>query len=272
MLGKLLKYELQSILKRILPLYIALFGVAIFFAIVANTFIKTLEDFEKYPAISILFIFIIYALVIALSVVTIITIVNRFRKALLGSEGYLMFTLPVSVHTHLISKLVSTFALGLANSCVLMLSFFVVFVTQNELRMMFYSVLHFEILRDAFMQFSDYFGVSFTHLIAVYTLLGIVSFVYFLLTIYFSLAVGHLSNKSKFVRSFLVYIGINIVLGTVFQVLFVAVMISLQTIAENMVFTYIMPIMYAGGGVLALLTAGFYFATWYILKNKLNLE
>ena len=272
MLGKLLKYELQAIQKKICPFYIAVFALAIFFSVVLNITYNTLEDLSEKPIVFFLFVFISYALMIALSVVTIITIVNRFRKSLLGKEGYLMFTLPVSVNTHLVAKILSSAILCICNSIVVGLSFWLILGTQSELREFLFYGFSFEDIRYALSQFSELVGFSVVHLIIVYLIGTIAYMAYFLLTIYFSLAVGHLSNKNKFVRAFLVYIGINIVLGTIVQIFAISFILVAQNLTQQVILDRFLPSMYLICGVLILLDAGFYFGTWAILRKKLNLE
>ncbi len=272
MLGKLLKYELQAIQKKICPFYIAVFALAIFSSVVLNITYSTLEDLSEKPIVFFLFVFISYALMIALSVVTVITIVNRFRKSLLGKEGYLMFTLPVSVNMHLVSKILSSAILCICNTIVLGLSFWLIFITQPELRDFFFMGISFEDIKYALSQFSELTGFSFVHVIILYLIGSIGYMAFFLLTVYFSLAVGHLSNKNKFVRAFLVYIGINIVLGTIVQIFAISFILVAQDLSQQVILDRFIPVMYLVCGIVVLLDVGFYFGTWAILKNKLNLE
>lgn len=272
MLGKLLKYELQAIQKKICPFYIAFFALAIFFSVFLNITYTTLEDLSEKPIAFFLFVFIFYALIIALSVVTIITIVNRFRKSLLGKEGYLMFTLPVSVNTHLISKILSSTILCICNSIVIIVSFWLILGTQLEIREYFFVGFTFEDIKYIWCNFTEFMGFSAVHLIILY-LIGIIGYMgYFLLTIYFSLAIGHTSKRNKFVLSFLVYIGINMALGTILQILLISFVLFAQDLTQQVILDSILPAMYLTCGVLILLDIGFYFGTWAILKKKLNLE
>ncbi len=272
MLGKLLKYELQSCVKIFLPLYVALCALTVFMIIVTNFFITTLEDFEKYPALVVLFIFAFYAIAIALSVIMLVIIVNRFRRTLLGKEGYLMLTLPVSIHAHIFAKIISVIIWGIANTIELFLSLFLIGVSQPELRAAIYEVYSLEMFMYVLNQFSAEFGISLAHITFLYILASILFGLYSFLTIYFSLAFGHMSNKSKFLRSFVAYIVINIALGTIMQIALVAIVINMQSLTEEIFAQLLLPACYVTCAIFALLCALFYFGTWYILKNKLNLE
>ena len=95
MLGKLMKYELKACGRIFVPLYVAILVVAAIIGVFSNT--------ESFQVASIL-IFILMALFIGLMVVTIVLIIQRFKKSLLEDEGYLMFTLPVSIKNLILSK------------------------------------------------------------------------------------------------------------------------------------------------------------------------
>ena len=109
MLVKLMKYELKATARTLIPLYIALLA----FAIVNKIFIGTglsdkLEGFGSIPFI--LSIFGYGCTMAAVFIVTFFVIIQRFYKNLLGDEGYLMNTLPVTTVTNLTSKLsIATF-------------------------------------------------------------------------------------------------------------------------------------------------------------------
>ena len=268
MLGKLLKYELQSLIKKMWPLYVVLFCCSIGSSLICNSLIPDLAEYHEDLLLFRLFTLILYGLIIALGVVTFVQIVNRFRKSLLGREGYLLFTLPVSVNTHLISKIISVVILGIMNSFVYILSIVVVLFITPELSASLAHIFSFDSLVYAINEIAAEFGVSTGHLILTYILLCIEWSAYFILIIYFSLVLGHLSNKNKFLRSVLIYIGINMVVGIIFQI----GLVSFVVLVQNVVNLDIMPILDTLIAIGVLLVSGLYFGTWYLLKNKLNLE
>ena len=63
------------------------------------------------------------ALVVAIVVMTVFTIVQRFTRNLLGREGYLMHTLPVSSVQLILSKLISSMVWVLCSILAVLLSF-----------------------------------------------------------------------------------------------------------------------------------------------------
>ena len=100
----LMKYEIKATARTLIPLYIALLA----FAIINKIFIGTglahkLEGFGSIPFI--LSIFGYGCTMAAVFIVTFFVIIQRFYKNLLGDEGYLMNTIPVSTITNITSKL-----------------------------------------------------------------------------------------------------------------------------------------------------------------------
>ncbi len=95
MLGKLVKYELKACGRIFVPLYISILVVAAIIGMFSNTQIL------QVPTI---LMFVLMALFIALVVMTVVLILQRFKKNLLEDEGYLMFTLPVSTKSLILSK------------------------------------------------------------------------------------------------------------------------------------------------------------------------
>ena len=99
MLGKLLKYELKSSAKFFVPIYFAILAITTLNSIFMrkNLFVEA----------QVIINMVVGALFIALITLTVVIIVKRFKKNLLGNEGYLMFTLPVSSSKLILSKYIS---------------------------------------------------------------------------------------------------------------------------------------------------------------------
>lgn len=108
MLGKLIKYEFKATARRMLPLIVAVLVLSL----LSSFSVMRLDSATDYGIIQVLFILIIVAFVIgiiALCVMSIVVFIDRFYKNLLGAEGYLMFTLPVSVDALVWAKLIVSF-------------------------------------------------------------------------------------------------------------------------------------------------------------------
>ena len=111
---KLLKYEWKACARTCLPLY----GVLILMSLISRILYVIPKNASldfMLPAIgSMLYM----GVMMAAFVVTAVILIQRFYKNLLGSEGYLMFTLPVTVSQHLFSKtIIAVVMIGLSCSC-----------------------------------------------------------------------------------------------------------------------------------------------------------
>lgn len=102
MLGKLLKYELKSTSRIMGVLYLALLVVVAVVGFVAR---GTIWEATQGNAIAVVISGLIYTLlVMALLIITIVMVLQRFYKNLLKEEGYLMHTLPVPTWMLVASK------------------------------------------------------------------------------------------------------------------------------------------------------------------------
>ena len=104
MLGKLLKHEFRATGRTMLPML----GVLAVLVVLANLSVRMLDK-ELGTFLSILFVLILILTVVAVTVseiMPVVVMVQRFYKNLLGSEGYLMHTLPANAHQLVWSKLI----------------------------------------------------------------------------------------------------------------------------------------------------------------------
>ena len=102
MLSKLLKYEFKATCRIYGGLYLAILAAA-----------ALLGAFFRFPALAsdfpIAVVTIVYLMLcVAIAVITALTIIQRFTRNLLGREGYLMHTLPVTPAQLILSKLISS--------------------------------------------------------------------------------------------------------------------------------------------------------------------
>ena len=103
MLGKLMKHELRATSRTMLPLLLLTLLLSIFLRIAMAVMPRT-----DAPIVGVLYGLLITAFVLAIigtAVFSVVLMVARFHKNPMTDEGYPMFTLPVSVHQLLWSKL-----------------------------------------------------------------------------------------------------------------------------------------------------------------------
>lgn len=121
MLGKLIKHELRGSGRTMLPFIL----VSLALSVMAGFSVRAMENQQDYSWFTAVFTIVIMLFVvglIAVCVMSLVVVIERFRKNLLGDEGYLMFTLPVTVDAHIFSKLIVSFIWFVATWLVCMLA------------------------------------------------------------------------------------------------------------------------------------------------------
>ena len=129
MLKKLLKYEFKATSRTYGGLYLAILAVA---ALMGASFRIPALLVHTAPIAVLMIAYL--ALGVAIAVMTVLTIVQRFTRNLLGREGYLMHTLPVSNAQLILAKLISSMVWVLCSILVVLLSFglFILFGSVNS--------------------------------------------------------------------------------------------------------------------------------------------
>lgn len=103
MLRKLMKHELRATLRVMGPVL----GLTLLSAVGANIAVYNLVEAQS-GLLNLLGVFLLMVFVAALIsgfIASFVLMIVRFYKNLLRDEGYLMMTLPVTVHAHVLSKL-----------------------------------------------------------------------------------------------------------------------------------------------------------------------
>lgn len=273
MLGKLMKYEIKATARTLIPLYIALLA----FAIINKVFIGAglahkLEGFGSIPFI--LSIFGYGCTMAAVFIVTFFIIIQRFYKNLLGDEGYLMNTIPVSTITNITSKLSIAGFWNIISAFVAVLSIIIMAfnpVTFNN----FFSEMF-----DAFSKGYSEIGIQLYVFIFEIIILMLVSLLRSLSMIYASIAIGHLFSKHRILSAFGAFIGLSFISGAISSIVGITFSIvgnrldHLQNIHLNGTSALIVVHGFIIGVTIfdLLFFIAYFIITTYILKNKLNLE
>lgn len=103
-LGTLIKHEFKAIGRWMIPSYGAFLAVSIIFGF---TMFKPVFTGAFAEIISGLVGIIYFAMAVAIMVFTAVILIRRFYGNLLGNEGYLHFTLPISTNAHIANKTIS---------------------------------------------------------------------------------------------------------------------------------------------------------------------
>ena len=243
MFWNLVRYEFKNVNKWYLALYGAVLALSGLIGIQAKTY-NNLPIKESQPILLIFLALVFGGLMITLGISTLILIIRRFKGSVYDRQGYLTLTLPVSEHQIILAKLLGAFIWSLISSAVLVLSIYIILVIIEP------NSVDFLAFKDLFQQYLDSISLSLISFI-LSTVAGI-------LCIYLAISIGQLFNEYRTALAVLAYIVIHVVLG--FSDLF----LNFGT-HYNMMLTYeIFKDL--------ILIAVFYLGTYYILKNKVNLQ
>ena len=186
MLGKLMKYEVKSCGRIFFPFYI----MVLVFSMIAALFINFDNYEHDFSMVYIIGMLVVFALFVSAIVLTILLIVQRFSKSLLEEEGYLMFTLPVSEKTLVLSKFLTSLLFIILTSIVSIVC--ISLVSTMFCYKMSGIVDVGNLLKEAGNIFSRNIGG-----IIFYILSGIADYSVFILTVYLAITICHLPKFSK---------------------------------------------------------------------------
>ena len=262
MLGKLMKYDLRSGIRTFSLIWI---GLALLGAINGLTIRFVLAGDTQSGLVSFVFgvlpMILLVALYVAMGIFVLVFIIDRFYKGLLGNEGYLMFTLPVTSTAHIASKALTSMIFSVASAIVALLS--------GVLLMAVLTPLNFSDVAQAFQEAGRTLIAAAVSILQIYT----------------AISIGHLAKKNRGWFALLAYVGISIA----FSIIMNGCMSLLQSDAfPNVLLNWefclddtgwhvqgvgmMASTIGIGIGLELLKGTGFFFATRAILSKRLNLE
>lgn len=171
MFGKLMKHEFRATARTILPLY----GIMLVLALMATMAMRLFNFNMRWQETVVDLIMITYGLsVFAVAVGVFILLMIRYKRNLLGDEGYLMMTLPTSVHGLLLSKLLTAMVWYLLTGVAVVLSVLIAGSGQiNEF---------FQAIRDALnmlFQHSDLVSICLRVLLAMLLSISLITLLFY---------------------------------------------------------------------------------------------
>ena len=243
MFWNLVRYEFKNVNKWYLALYGAVLALSVIIGLQASA-IKMLSSQDQESIMLVFQAFIFGGLIITMSISTLILIIRRFKGSVYERQGYLTLTLPVSEHQIILAKLLGAFLWSLLSAVVFILSIYIFLVTVDP------QIIDAYMIRYFFGHYLDSIGLSLISYIFS-TVAGI-------LCIYFSISIGQLFNEYRTALAVVAYIAIQIVLG--FITLNLRIDFDYNWVLSFEIFKDL------------ILSVGFYLGTYYILKNKVNLQ
>ena len=243
MFWNLVRYEFKNVNKWFLALYAAVLSLSVIIGIQGSSLSSTY--YQDKGVVMLVFLSLVFGgLVITLSISTLILIIQRFKGSVYDRRGYLTLTLPVSEHQILSAKLLGAFVWSLASTVVFLFSLYIIIV-------MVYPGAYLSTFAEYMLKnYTDNFWLALISYI-FNTLAGI-------LCIYLSISIGQLFNEYRTALAVVAYIAIQIVLG--FVTLNLRIDFDYNWVLSFEIFKDL------------ILSVGFYLGTYYILKNKVNLQ
>ncbi len=265
MFARLLKHQLKSTYLTFNILY----GVIILLGLLLGVSLKN----------TLLFTILIILFAFSLIAVAIFYVMSMFQicaTSLYGKRGYLTFSIPVSPHQLILSKILTVFLYGLG----LVLSFIIAFY-------LVFFVISPENAFEIFGELGNIIAAVFSSpAVAVLSFINfIVSFISGLMLIFFSFALANsgISNKNRNVIAVLIYIGLNIILSILeaFNILDFNIcmniynknQLAILTSSQLISYTDFTPFFNINSFIIDIISGvGLYFGSVYLMSHKLELE
>jgi hypothetical protein len=259
---KLVKHESHAAARAMVPLL----GGLLAMAILARGSIWMMESVES-PVTSMLGVFLVSIFFLAcgaMVVTTTILMMVRFAKSVHGDEGYLTHTLPVSVSTILLSRLLVSFL-------AVLLSFGAVYA---GVRIATLGVDSIESLGVSFRVIIENSGIETKSILLKLCCVGVLSILSMILMIYAAISIGHSFPTGKTGKSVLFFFVLYIAAQIITSIALVGVLTAeygfdgLRTIETN---DFPSSLFWFTVGQSVLFGSVYYFLTWITTKKRLNL-
>lgn len=285
MLGKIIKYELKTIGRYFLPIFIAMPVIflisGIYFDFSPAFTNNTTSASNGNDIIEMVLILLIVASVVAIAIINLYVIITRYNNSVYGDEGYLTNTLPVKP-IHIVSgKLIAFYVFQI-------LILIVVFISLVLLIMPHLGVEAIDALKKIFFdrEFYDVLYVVFNKKLGstiLYILMILISPLSDIISIMFCVAVSNLRQFSKHkalsgIAAFIVLciikftVSVNIMMNSNFTVSSDSFVHknTLESLSKS--YDLFMGQTLISGGIDILIGIVLFLATVYFLERKLNIE
>ena len=261
MLGKLLKYEVDSMGRILFPLYGLLIALATVVALNVRLSMSSSASIIL-KNLSILSLIILIIAVTAVFLVTVVLVIQRFYRNLLGNEGYLMFAIPANTASHIISKVLAGLLfsiLGVFFGAVA--GMIIVGITGDAPEFVRW-------IQETWRQLNSY--QSTVKIIVWVILILLVALLETILKVYAAIAIGHQWGNHRIIGAILGYIGCSVAETVLMKVTHLGDLYSRFAGSDTSFLSdghalYIIALSLAGAVIYGLIS-------WFLLDRRLNLE
>lgn len=243
MFWNLVRYEFKNVNKWFFALYAAVLSLSVIIGIYGSALSSTYYQDKGF--VMLVFLALVFGgLVITLSISTLILIIQRFKGSVYDRRGYLTLTLPVYEHQILSAKILGAFVWSLASTLVCLFSLYIIVAMISP------DVFLFSFAESLLTYYQYNFWLTLISYISS-TLANI-------LCIYLSISIGQLFDEYRTALAVVAYIVIHSLIG--FSDLFLNITLNYRTFLTYLIIKDIILIVF------------YYLGTYYILKNKVNLQ
>ncbi|MED9822146.1 MAG: hypothetical protein U0J65_09005 [Christensenellales bacterium] len=209
MLRKLMKHELRATARVMGPMMALVLAAAVGGNIATYRLLEM--DNNVLNALGILLNMVFVLAIAAMCIVAFVLMVQRFYKNLLRDEGYLMMTLPVSVHQHIWAKLLTTLLWWLAVMVVVVLAMFIL-------------VFRVDVVKELFTGFTKIRFEDLMYMNGLPNMIGFFAEILLMMAVsgacvclefYAALAVGHSFTHHKDAMSVVMFFALSILWSAV---------------------------------------------------------
>lgn len=272
MLRKLLKHEFRATGRIMLPLYLVLLVTAFGANLSAQGLLNT--QYRILDALGVLLVMAFGIAIFAVCIMSMVVMVQRFYKNLLQDEGYVMLTLPVSIHQQVWSKLIVSAVWFIATVAAVLAACCIVAFNIDFIKYFFQGLGE---LLEELRRLEAYYAINGTAIALEFVVLCFLGCCAMCLQFYAALAVGHSFAGHKMAWSVAFFFIFQFVMQMAFSMIVIIAdatgldyfltshihLSHMATIHAAMFFLIACVVVYG---------AIFYVVTTFSLKKRLNLE
>ena len=207
MLRKLMKYELKATARVMLPFFLAVIGLAAAVRLLAlwSDHFSAPDSLAVDPVLLVLRIatVVFFMAMVAVPVAALVLMIVRFKTNLLSDEGYVMFTLPVSAHQLVWSKLLTSAIWFIGATAADMLAVLVLSAHVDFFTSLWNGI------RDLFSQLTAYYAANGVLFLVEFVVLILLACFSECLEFYCPMAIGHSFARHKVLLSVVFYFVIQ---------------------------------------------------------------
>ena len=289
MLKQLLKYEFKATKSLYFGLYLALALLSVVLGVSFRQ-ANARADNTNFGRLEVILMILYFSVIFAIAVLCFVSTVQRFYENLLGREGYLMHTLPVTETQLILSKLITSMVWVLCSGLVGIVCI-TVMVSIGVIDSETFGMVDWNSWKQLWQMLYEEIGPEFWVAMAWTILINLARLASLILCVYAACMIAHQFPKHVMVAGILAFIGLNIVetqldklLGTndvsmIVDVAYRVVGVNVTGVTYGVTPMQTMTTAFGAGSgylfcfvVTSAFAAAYFCLTRWLMKNKLNLE